>query len=41
MLVGVAAASFATWWFTRRDHVANRMSDAGRGEVIFHNHPVV
>lgn len=41
MLCGVAAASLATWWWTRRDYLARGMSQSGhdRGEVIFRNTP--
>jgi hypothetical protein len=40
MLVGVAGAALATWWWRRRDPVARQMSQE-RGEVIFRNSPVL
>jgi hypothetical protein len=41
MLFGVAGAALATWWWRRRDSVASKMSEAGQGEVIYRNNPVV
>ena len=41
MLAGIAGAAFAAWWWYGRDSVARGMSNAGRGETIFSNSPVV
>jgi hypothetical protein len=41
LLAGIAGAAFAAWWLKRRDHVARGMSEAGRGETIFTNAPIV
>ncbi len=42
MLAGIAGAAFAAaWWWSHRDSVARGMSDAGRGETIFSNSPIV
>jgi hypothetical protein len=39
MIAGIAGAAFAAWWWNRRRGAgAGQMT--GKGEVIFHNHPV-
>jgi len=42
-IAGIASAMAAAWWWSRRDAVAQGMSDASheRGETIFSNSPVV
>jgi hypothetical protein len=40
MIAGIAGAAFAAWWWNRQ-RTAGRASAGRKGEVIFHNHPVV
>jgi hypothetical protein len=39
MIAGIAGAAFAAWWWNRRRGGAGQMT-GGKGEVIFHNHPI-
>ena len=41
MLAGIAGAAFAAWWWNRRDRMVRGMSEAGRGETIYSNSPMV
>jgi hypothetical protein len=40
MIAGIAGAALAAWWWNRNRGAAARNTMGGRGEVIFHNHPV-
>jgi hypothetical protein len=39
MIAGIAGAALAAWWWNRNRGMAAQRATAGRGEVIFHNHP--
>lgn len=40
MIAGIAGAALAAWWWNRNRGAAARRTASGRGEVIFHNHPI-
>ena len=39
IIAGIAGAALAAWWWNRNRGAAWQ-SSSGRGQVIFHNHPI-
>jgi hypothetical protein len=40
VIAGIAGAALAAWWWNRHRSAAARRITGGKGEVIFHNHPI-